>query len=394
MQRLSQSPTDPVFVQNPYPFYEVARDGGPLFHWNDYDLVCATSFATVDGLLRNRRFGRECPPDHARPVPDHLAPFYAFESHSMLDLEPPRHTRLRGLVVRAFTSRRIAAMAPEITALSHQLIDAFPTGRVDLLPAFAEKIPVIVIARMLGVPEDMADQLLAWSHDMVAMYQAGRSRAIEDAAVRATIEFSDFMRAYVEARRRDPRDDLLTELIAAEQDGGRLATDELITTAILLLNAGHEATVHGLGNAIKTLLEEVHAPSDWLTPDRVEATVEETLRFDPPLHMFTRYAYETVEIDGHTFRRGEEVGLLLAAANRDPASFPDPAEFRPGRPVKTITSFGAGLHFCIGAPLARLELTLALPVLFARCPGLALAEAPRYADRYHFHGLERLAVTL
>lgn len=392
METLGQSPVDPHFVQNPYPFYDRARAGGPLFYWQDYDLPCATGFAAVDGLLRDRRFGRECPPEFAPDHPAHLAPFYAFESHSMLELEPPRHTRLRGLVVRAFTSRRIAAMGPEIAALSHTLIDAFPDGDFDLLTAFAEKIPVIVIARLLGVPEDMSSQLLAWSHAMVAMYQANRDSATEAAAVKATTEFSDFMRHYIDARRRDPRDDLLTHLIAAEEDGGKLSTDELITTAILLLNAGHEATVHSIGNAVKTLLEETQTPGDWLAEDRVAATVEETLRYDPPLHMFTRFAYEDIHLFGHDFRRGDEVGLLLAAANRDPDAFADPARFDPARPVKGITSFGAGLHFCIGAPLARLELTLALPILFARCPRLELAGPPVYADRYHFHGLRALMV--
>jgi cytochrome P450 len=392
MERLSQSPVAPDFVQNPYPFYDRARAAGPLFHWDDYNLVCATSFAAVDGLFRDRRLGRERPPELARPVPERLKPFYDFESRSMLELEPPNHTRLRGLVVRAFTSRRIAGMAPDIVALTHDLIDRFPSGRVNLLPAFAEKIPVIVIARMLGVPEVMADQLLAWSHAMVAMYQANRSRVIEDDAVAATCAFSDFMRSYIDARRRDPKDDLLSELIAAEQDGGRLSTDELVTTAILLLNAGHEATVHGFGNAIKTLLEEVDAPETWLSPDRVDACVEETLRYDPPLHMFTRYVYEDLTLFGHDFRRGDEIGLLLAAANRDPAVFPDPNRFDPSRPVRTITSFGAGLHFCIGAPLARLEMTLALPILFERCRNMQVTATPTYADRYHFHGLERLDV--
>ena len=384
METLHQSPTDPAFVQDPYPFYARARATGDLILWQDYGLVCATSHAAVHALLRDRRMGREAPPESAPPVPDHLAPFYALEAHSMLELEPPRHTRLRRLVTRAFTSARIAALAPDITALTNGLIDTFPDTPFDLLPAFANRIPVITICRLLGVPEAMADQLLSWSHDMVAMYMAGRTRAMEDAAATAATDFAAFMRGYIDSRRSDPRDDLITHLIAAEEAGDHLTTDELITTCILLLNAGHEATVHAMGNAVKCLLEQGLPPSD--------AAIEETLRFDPPLHMFTRFAYEDVTAFGHTFRRGDQVGLLLASANRDPAQWPEPDRFDPARKAATNHSFGGGLHFCVGAPLARLELQIALPILFTRRPGLRLASPPTYSDSYHFHGLTRLMV--
>lgn len=393
MDSLTQSPTAPEFVQNPYPFYERARAAGRFFHWADYDLVCTTSAAAVNAILRDRRFGREIPADRRAPVPDHLAAFHAVEDHSMLELEPPRHTRLRALALRAFTGRRIAGLAPEIAQLSHDLIDALPQdGPFDLLPAFAQKLPVIVIARLLGVPEDRADDLLAWSHAMVGMYQAGRSRAMEEAAARAAADFAAFLRGHVEDRRHRPADDLITHLIAAEAKGGdRLTAEELIATCILLLNAGHEATVHSIGNGVRALLGHGRA-ADHLTPGRIEATVEEILRHDPPLHLFTRWAYEPVEVMGHHFAPGDRVGLLLAAANRDPAQWQAPARFDPGRPVRPHLSFGAGLHFCIGAPLARLELQVALPVLFARLPGLALAGKPAYADTYHFHGLAALNV--
>jgi unspecific monooxygenase len=391
VDRLSQSPTDDGFVQDPYPFYDRARAAGPFFYWQDYGLTCATSHAAVGAILRDRRFGREVPPERRAPVPEHLAPFYAVEAHSMLELEPPRHTRLRGLVLRAFTSRRIAALAPEIAALSHQLIDALPGGAFDLLPQFGQRLPVIVIARLLGVPDAMSGDLLRWSNAMVGMYMAGRSRATEEAAVAATLAFTDFLRAYIDERRARPADDLITHLIAAEAAGDRLGTDELISTCILLLNAGHEATVHSIGNGVKALLATA-APAATLAPGQVAATVEEILRHDPPLHFFTRHAYETVTVEGREFRRGDEVALLLAAANRDPAVWPDPGRFDLARPLQPNLSFGAGLHYCVGAPLARLELQVALPILFARLPGLRLAAPPRYAPVYHFHGLERLVV--
>ncbi|HOZ31316.1 MAG TPA: cytochrome P450 [Tabrizicola sp.] len=389
MHVLSQSPKDPGFVQNPYPFYERARAAGPFFHWSDYNLTCTGNAAAVNAIFRDRRFGRE--PITPPVIPPHLAPFYAVEAHSMLELEPPRHTRLRTLVLRAFTSRRIAGLAPDITALATELASAIPPGTSDLLTTFAQPLPVRIISRLLGVPEDMAPDLLRWSNAMVGMYMAGRTREMEDKAVQATEAFVAFLRAYVEDRRARPADDLITQLIAAETEGEKLSTDELISTCILLLNAGHEATVHTIGNGVKTLLE-TGTPLSALLPENVESTVEEILRFDPALHMFTRYAYDEIEVMGHRFQRGDQVALLLAAANRDPGTWDQPDRFRPDRPVKPHATFGAGLHFCVGAPLARLELQIALPILFGHHPGLTLASAPAYGDVYHFHGLKALMV--
>jgi unspecific monooxygenase len=395
LPRLAQSPADPAFVQDPYTFYDRARAMGPIVWWEEFGLPCATTHAAVDAILRDRRMGREIPPDRRPPVPDHLAGFHAVEAHSMLELEPPRHTRLRGLVLRAFTTRRIRALAPEIAALATDLAEALPEDETDLLPAFAQRLPVIVIARLLGVPEDMADQLLAWSNAMVAMYQTRRSPAIEAAADAAARDFAAFLRAHLEDRRRRPGDDLITHLLAAEAEGSRLTPDELISTCILLLNAGHEATVHSIGNGVKALLDwapDRAALAAALAPDAVAATVEEVLRFDPPLHLFTRQVYAEVEIAGHRFAPGDEIACLLAAAGRDPALVAEPHLFRPDRPPAPHLAFGVGLHFCVGAPLARLELQLALPALFACRPGLRLARPPAYADLYHFHGLASLPV--
>ncbi len=390
MKTLHQSPTAPGFVQDPYPFYEAARAHGPFFHWAEYGMACTPSAAACNAIFRDRRFGREVPAELAPAVPDHLKPFYAVEAHSMLELEPPRHTRLRGLVLRAFTSRRIAALGPEIAALTDQLIDAFPAGPFDLLAHFGTRLPVIIIARLLGVPEAKSGDLLAWSNAMVGMYMAGRSAETEDRARRATVAFVSFMGSYIVERRATPADDLITSLIAAEEAGEKLSTDELISTCILLLNAGHEATVHTIGNGVKTLLETGSTAA--LAPATVETCVEEILRFDPALHMFTRWAYEEVEVMGHRFQRGDQVALLLAAANRDPANWEAPQRFIPTRAAKPHVSFGAGLHFCVGAPLARLELQVALPRLFERLPKLRLEGAPVYGDVYHFHGLKSLMV--
>jgi cytochrome P450 len=388
-------PCDPAFYQNPYPYYDAIREAVPVFKWEHYGHWCFARYEEVNALLRDRRFGRQILHVASREelgwreTPERLKPFYAFEQHSLLELEPPVHTRLRGLVNRSFLSRQVERLRPVIAALASGLIDRLQdAGQADLLQAFATPIPVIVICDLLGVPTELSSQLLSWSHDMVAMYQARRNRAVEDAAVAATVAFSDFMRDYIRERRRKPGADLLSELIRAEQEGQKLSEDELVTTAILLLNAGHEATVHALGNGIKTLLEQgIRSGID-------EGHVEELLRFDAPLHLFTRYALEDLEFGGIRLRRGEVVGLMLGAANRDPERFVGPAAFDPQRESNAHVSFGAGIHFCIGAPLARLEMAVALPILFERLPDLELAEPPRYRDSYHFHGLERLQVAV
>ena len=386
MQRFQQSPNDPQFIQNPYPFYDQARAAGDFFWWDDYNMACAVSHKMVHAVLRDRQMGRECPSELAPDIPAHLQPFYDVEAHSMLELEPPRHKRLRGLVLRAFTSRTIAALGPDIAALCHGLIDSFPDAPFDLLTHYAQPVPVIIISRLLGVPEERADDLLRWSNAMVAMYQARRTPQIEAAAVAATNDFVDFMRSYIAKRRKTPTDDLISTLIAAEEDGARLSEDELITTCILLLNAGHEATVHTLGNGTKTLLE--HGISEI-----TEAAVEEVIRYVPPLHMFTRWVYEDVTLGHHSFKRGDQIACLLGAANRDPAAYDTPNTFDPARTGPQNTSFGGGIHFCVGAPLARLELRIALEILFTRCPNLRLTDTPQYGDVYHFHGLERLMVS-
>ena len=384
------SPHDPGFVQNPYLVYERARSAGPVLFWEDYGMLAAFDHATVHALLRDRRLGRAVPDDKRRPVPGHLRNFDAVERHSLLELEPPAHTRLRRLVLHAFTTRRIARLEDDIRIICAELLDALPDGEFDVIPRFCQQVPVRVIARLLGVPEALSDDLLRWSHAMVAMYQAGRTLEIEIAANTAAIEFTGFLRGYIEKRRSDPRDDLITELIAAEEDSQTLTPDEMISTCILLLNAGHEATVHSLGSAVKCILEA--DMTHMLGPDHIADTVEEVLRFDPPLHMFTRYAYETIDMGEHVLQPGDQIALMLGAAGRDPAVFDKPNEFRPGRKNHTHVAFGGGLHFCVGAPLARLEMQIALAALFSHAPTLSIAEPPHYSDSYHFHKLDALRV--
>jgi cytochrome P450 len=387
-------PREAQFVQNPYPAYDVIRRQCPVFKWEQYGHWCFSTFDDVNALLRDRRFGRQILHVATRQelgwpdVASHLKPFAAHEQHSLLELEPPVHTRLRGLVNRAFLSRQIERLRPTLIMLCKGLLDDFAdTQEMELLSAYATPIPVTVICELLGAPVDMASQFLAWSHDHVAMYMAKRDRMIEDKAVAAVIAFSDYMRDLIRERRKVPGDDLLSELIRASDGEGKLSEDELVTTAILLLNAGHEATVHSMGNGIKALID--HGIQGPIT----HAHVEEILRFDAPLHMFTRYALQDVEYSGLQLKKGEVVGLMLGAANRDPARFDHPARFDPGRNANAHVSFGAGIHFCVGAPLARLEMEIAIAMLFERFPNIQITKQPVYRDAYHFHGLEALVLS-
>ncbi len=397
-RRLRLDPHEQRFVQDPYEAYAWLHTNARSFFWEDFGFWCLAGYDDVNRLLRDRRFGREKPAGAADDQGfagdrSHLQAFDAIEANSMLELEPPVHTRLRTLVNRAFVSRQVERLRPRVEALANELIDGFEAnGKVDLLPAFAAPLPITIIAEMLGVPVEMGPQLLAWSHDMVAMYMHGRTRETEDRANAASQAFSDFLRAYVAERRKNPGDDLLSLLISAQEDGQKLTEDELVSSAILLLNAGHEATVHQTGNAVRTILKQGGDPRRFFTtPEETAATVEECLRFDAPLHMFTRYAYGEIEAaEGLTLKQGQQVGLLLGCANRDPKAYAAPHEFQPGRSDQKNVSFGAGIHFCIGAPLARLEMQTSLKALFDRLPQISLAEEPLYRDSYHFHGLERL----
>jgi unspecific monooxygenase len=390
-------PREPAFVQDPYAAYAFLHENAPSFFWEDYGFWCFAGYEDVNRLLRDRRFGRHNrwgPPGITDERRAHLADFDKAEVASLLELEPPAHTRLRALVNRAFVSRQVERLRPRIAALANELIDRVEAdGSADMLPALATPVPITVIAEMLGVPVEMGPQLLDWSHRMVEMYTLRADRETQESANSAARDFGDFIRRHAEERRRNPGDDLLSLLIAAREEGQKLDEDELVSSTILLLNAGHEATVHQTGNAIRAILAQGGDPRRFFsTPEATAATAEECLRFDAPLHMFTRYAYETIEIaDGVTVKPGDQIGLLLGAANRDLASFAEPATFDPARADQKNVSFGAGIHFCIGAPLARIELQESLRVLFDRLPGIRLAEEPRYRDSYHFHGLEQLA---
>jgi cytochrome P450 len=398
----SAPPREAAFYSDPYAFYGAIHAQTPTFFWENYGHWCFTRFDDVNRLLRDRRFGRQILHLMTReqlgmaPPKPHTAAFDQTEKYSLLTLEPPDHTRLRMLVNRAFVSRNVEQLRGRIERLANELIDGFENdGEVELLKAFAAPLPAVVIAEMIGLPAEMAPQLLDWSNRMVAMYMFGVTTETEHDANRASIEFINYLRGVIAERRAAPRDDLLTHMLTADPiDGQKLSEDEVISTAILLLNAGHEATVHTTGNGVAAILQSGLDPKAlFATEEQTAATVEECLRYDAPLHMFTRYAMQDVTLeDGMSFRQGEVIGLMLGAANRDPTRFADANRFDPFRTDGQNVSFGAGIHFCIGAPLARIELQVAMKTLFTRLPGLRLAAEPVAKNVYHFHGLERLDV--
>ena len=400
-RRASAEPQDPAFYQNPYAFYDRLHATNPSFFWDQYGHWCFAGFKQVSALLRDKRFGREILHVATReelgmPEPKpHTAAFDLTEKYSLLNLEPPAHTRLRTLVNRAFVSRQVEQLRPRIIKLANEMIDGFEgEDSVDLIRAFAAPIPAIVIAEMIGLPAESAPSLLNWSNRMVQMYMFGVSHETELDANQASQDFMNFVAEAIAERRKRPTEDLLSHMLTSDRDGDRLSDEEVMSTAILLLNAGHEATVHTTGNGVKSILESGIDPVTLFSSDaQTEATVEECLRFDAPLHMFTRYALEDLEFEGITFRKGDVMGMMLGAANRDPSRFANANSFDPFRKDGANVSFGAGIHFCIGAPLARIELQVAFSELFKRLPKLRLAEAPRYNNVYHFHGLEKLMVS-
>lgn len=391
---LQLSPQDATFVQDPYPVYahlhaQSAGDG-PVFYWQQYNHWVFGGLDAVNALFREKRLGRA--PLQADTPQGHRIDWDNVDAHSLLELEPPDHTRLRGLINRAFVSRHVEALGPEIEAETVKAMDGFG-DTADLIADFAQPIAGNVIARMLGIDVAHVPQLLAWSNTMVRMYAHGRDRGIEEAANTAARAFSSFVRGEIAQRRAEPGADLLSHLISAHEDQDRLSEQEIISTTILLLNAGHEATVHTTGNGLRTLLQaDAETRSTWVADPA--ALVEEVLRHSPPLHMFMRFVKEDCTLYGVPLKRGDTIGLHLGLANHDPRASANPETFDPARtPIKNV-AFGAGIHFCIGHTLARLEMETSIPMLFARFPGMAISEEPRVKNAYHFHGLESLQVTV
>ncbi len=396
-------PGDPAFIADPYPAFRALREAGPALHYAERDLWLLTRFADVHAALRHRGLGRSfehrfSAADLGQDEPDGRYPQWrAGERWSLLNLEPPDHTRLRRLVSQVFTARSVAALRPAIERICREQLTAVLSGAsFDVLTDFAQPFSIAVICALLGVPVEAGPTLLGWSHAIVKMYEFQTTDAERDAAERASAEFVDYVRALIGDRRADPRDDLITELVQVADGGVRLTEDEIISTVIVLLNAGHEATVNTLGNGLRAAC--LH-PGEWQRLVRHEVApataVEELIRWDAPLQLFERWVLEDgVELAGRTFRVGERIGMMFGVANRDPLRFPDPDRFDIGRGDAGHIGFGGGTHFCIGAPLARLEIDIVLTQLAAAAPDLHWIEEPRYQPYFVIRGLESLRVQL
>ena len=393
-------PTSLDFIAHPYPVYATLRDLGPIHYHPDSNLWLVPRHADVSSLLRDRRFGRTylhlaTHAEMGRPdePPEH-APFWHVIRNGMLDREPPDHTRLRNLVSKAFTPRTIEKLRPRIHEIVEQLVDrAADLREFDFLASLAEPLPVTVIAELLGIPESDRHLLRPWSADICGMYELHPSESTARRAVQACLEFGDYLRTVARARRMHPQDDLITALVQVIEAGDRLSEDELIGTCVLLLNAGHEASVNAAGNGLWALFrhpEQLRRLQDDLS--LVPRAIDEMLRFDTPLQLFERWVLEDVEICGVHVPKGAELGLLFGSANRDPSVFANPDQFDVAREPNPHVSFGAGIHFCLGAALARLEAQILFETTLRRWPNLQLVSEPRWKSGYIIRGLEALYV--
>ncbi len=381
----------PDFVADPYPFFAELRPRSPLLWHEQTGMWLALSYEYANAVLRHRRLGRIW---RDREPAEYFEPFNLLHRNQMMENEPPSHTRLRGLVAKAFARGHVERLRPRIQALATGLLDRIgDRTEFDLLADYAEPLPVAVIAELLGVPEADRHLLRPWSNAIVKMYEYERTPDQQRTAVAAAREFADYMRGLASTGRADPRNDLVSHLVQIEDGGERLSENELVASAILLLNAGHEASVNVFGNAMVALFR---TPDELrrlrADPSVAESGIEEMIRYDAPLQLFERTATADVEIGETVIARGEKVAALLGAANRDPAVFAEPDRLDVGRHPNPHIGFGAGIHHCLGAPLARLELQISVPALLRRFPKLGLAAEPQLRPTFVLRGYQSVPV--
>lgn len=392
---------DARVLDDPYSFYRGLREQTPVYWDEPIGSWLLTRYEDVVAALRrpdvfsSARFGEA--PNAARGVegaPQDLSTVFA---SWMLYRDPPDHGRLRGLMVKAFTPRTVAQLRPRITALVDELLDSIVSaGEADLLKALANPLPTTVILELLGVPPSQRENYKAWSNDLAAFLGAGRpTRNLGERSQRSIGEMKQALSALCAERRTAPRDDLISALLAAEDRGSVLGEDELLANAMLLLFAGNETTTNLIGNGLLALLEHPEEHSRLLrAPEAIPGAIDELLRFDSPVQALARVALSDVELGGKTIRRGERVLPMIGAANRDPAVFADPDRLDVTRAAaRTALGFGHGIHFCVGAGLAKMEAEIALGSVLARLPGLHL-DGPRPGRRktIALRGLETLSV--
>jgi cytochrome P450 len=401
---------DPQVRADPYPFYQELRERAPV-HWDASDSPSGrwvlSCHRDVVAALRDPRVSavRLPIPTSADWMPDELraaaSQVLRAMPHQLLFLDPPDHTRLRSLISKAFTPRLVEAMRPRIAALTDTLLDAVQeAGQMEVIEELAYPLPAIVIAELLGVPPEDRDLFIRWSSDFGAFLDSS-SLTLEQAlqALGGVAQFMEYFRGIIEQHQAEPRDDLLQGLLAAQERGDVLSEDELLANLVLLLAAGHGTTTHLIGNGLLALLrhpEELRRLAD--DPNLISTAVPELLRYDSPVQLTGRLAREALTIGDQPIAPGERLVVLLGAANRDPAQFADPDRLDVGRPEGRLLSFGYGIHFCLGAPLARVEAEVVLTALLRRWPNLHLAptalDSLEWQPSIVFRGLRALPVAL
>jgi cytochrome P450 len=398
------TPDDPEFIADPYPVLNEIREATPVF-WNEASgQWLLTRFDDASAMLRSRSLGRNyshrySDDEFGQPGLDPRWPrFNEHERWSLLFLEPPDHTRIRRLISSVFTPRSVAALTPTMLQISDRLLDrCAETDTFDLLADYAQPYSVAVICALLGAPPSDTAQLLDWSHAIVKMYELDGPDHQKQAADKAAGQFIDYVADLIAHKRRHPDGLLISELAMATDDGTRLTDAEITSTVMVLLEAGHEATVNTLGNGFRALLthrDQWRRLTDQTGPDAVgpTAAVEELLRWDSPLQLFARWVLEPIELAGRRFEVGDQVGALFGSAQRDPRRFDDPDRFDIGRNDAAHIGFGGGIHHCVGAALARSELALSVGSLAERFPNMTLADQPRYYETFVLRGLEQVLV--
>jgi cytochrome P450 len=378
-------PADDDFIADPYPVFAKLREQADV-HWHDgLGLAVAVSHRACSELLRQRDLGRiwtDTTPAERFPA------FNLLHRNSLLESEPPRHTRLRALISAAFNRGHTERLRPWVRDLAGRMVDSMG-GSGDLLEHLAAPLPIEVIGELLGVPDNDRPRLQPWSNAIVKMYEYDLAPDLAAAAEQAAAEFVDYLRELAARRAKEPGDDLISDLIAVE-----LSSDELVGTAVLLLMAGHEATVNVIGNGVLALLRH---RDQWerlvADPSLVPLAVEELIRFDAPLQLFERTATVDTSVAGYPVPAGQKVASLLGAAARDPEIFDRPDELDIARSPNPHLGFGAGIHYCVGAPLARVEIAAALDALITRMPTLRLTGEPKRRPEFVIRGLRTLPVT-
>ncbi len=377
-------PTDPEFIADPYPVFADLRKQAEVHRHDGLGLAVAVSHRACSELLRQRALGRIWTD---RTPAERFPAFNLLHQNSLLESEPPRHTRLRAAISAAFNRGHTERLRPWVADLAGRLVDALG-GSGDLLAGLAAPLPVEVIGELLGVPDEHRPLLQPWSNAIVKMYEYDLAPVLADAAERAAAEFVEYLRELVARRAVEPGDDLISDLLAVE-----LEVDELVGTAVLLLMAGHEATVNVIGNGVLALLRN---REQWerlvADPSLVPVAVEELIRYDAPLQLFERTAVVETTVAGYPVAPGEKVAALLGAAARDPLVFDHPDTLDVTRTPNAHLGFGAGIHYCVGAPLARVEIAAALQALITRMPGMRLVEEPERRPEFVIRGLRTLRV--